>query len=307
MSVVPPPMSIRTTPSSFSSAVSTASAEAIGCRIRSDTSRPQRRTHLTMFCTADTAPVTMCTRTSRRMPLMPIGSRTSSWLVDDEFLRHRVQQLLVGRDVDGLGRFDHARHVGRGDFLVLDRDHAARIERADMAAGDAGIDVADLAVGHQLGFFERALDRFDGGLDVDDDALLQALRLVLTESDDLVASVGHHLGHHRHHLGGADVESDDQIFRVFCHFAWPTVCSGLCCWLFSFFVLQPSQALLYPSGTCSPCADSARPFWYRMSTVAMPVLQQAGQLRVDPHQPLHPRLQRRRVLLPAQRHLHAVI
>jgi hypothetical protein len=33
-----------------------------------------------MFCTADTAPVTMCTRTSRRMPLMPIGSRTSSWL-----------------------------------------------------------------------------------------------------------------------------------------------------------------------------------------------------------------------------------
>lgn len=32
-----------------------------------------------MFCAALTAPVTMCTFTSRRMPLMPIGSRTSSW------------------------------------------------------------------------------------------------------------------------------------------------------------------------------------------------------------------------------------
>src|SRR5471030_2253551 len=39
-SVVPPPISIRTTPSSFSSGVSTASADAIGCRIRSDTSSP---------------------------------------------------------------------------------------------------------------------------------------------------------------------------------------------------------------------------------------------------------------------------
>jgi hypothetical protein len=78
--------------------------------------------------------------------------------VDDEFLRHRVQQLLVGRDVDRFGRLDHARHVGRRHFLVLDGHHAAGIEAADMAARDAGIDIADLAVGHQLGFFQRALD-----------------------------------------------------------------------------------------------------------------------------------------------------
>ena len=31
-----------------------------------------------MFSTADTAPVTMCTLTSSRTPLMPSGSRTSS-------------------------------------------------------------------------------------------------------------------------------------------------------------------------------------------------------------------------------------
>ena len=64
----------------FSSLVKTASADAIGCKIRSDTSKPQRRTHFTMFCTADTAPVTICTFTSKRIPLIPIGSRTSSYL-----------------------------------------------------------------------------------------------------------------------------------------------------------------------------------------------------------------------------------
>ena len=78
-SVVPPPMSTRQTPRSVSSSDSTARAEASGCRIRSFTSRPQRRTHLTMFCAADTAPVTMCTLTSSRTPDMPTGSRTSSW------------------------------------------------------------------------------------------------------------------------------------------------------------------------------------------------------------------------------------
>ena len=147
-------------------------------------------------------------------------------VVDDEFLRHRVQQLLVGRDVHRLGRLDHARHVGRRDFLLLDRHHPARIERTDMAAGDARVDVADLAIRHQLGLFQRALDRFDGGLDVDDHAFLQSPGLVLTQPDHLVASVEHHFGDHGHHLGGADVETDDQVFRVFCHccsllrFAW---------------------------------------------------------------------------------------
>ncbi len=32
-----------------------------------------------MFSTAETAPVTMCTLTSSRTPLIPSGSRTSSW------------------------------------------------------------------------------------------------------------------------------------------------------------------------------------------------------------------------------------
>ncbi len=102
MSVVPPPMSIRHTPRSFSSSLSTDLADASGCRITSRTSRPQRRTHLVMFSTADTAPVTMWTLTSSRTPLMPMRLAHVLLAVDDEFLRQDVQHLLVVGDRDRL-------------------------------------------------------------------------------------------------------------------------------------------------------------------------------------------------------------
>src|SRR5580704_386415 len=78
-SVVPPPMSTRHTPSSFSSSVSTAKLEASCSSTTSSTSSPQRWMHFSMFCAAESAPVTMCTLASSRTPDMPIGSRMPSW------------------------------------------------------------------------------------------------------------------------------------------------------------------------------------------------------------------------------------
>ena len=72
-----------------------------------------------------------------------------------------------------------------GDFLLLDRDHAARVEAADVAAGDPGVDLGDPAVRHQLGFFQHALDRRHRRLDVDDHALLEAARRLRAEPDDV--------------------------------------------------------------------------------------------------------------------------
>ena len=74
MSVVPPPMSTSTTPASFSSALSTASALASGSRISSVTSSPARCTHLLMLRAAVSCPLMMWKLASRRTPLMPIGS-----------------------------------------------------------------------------------------------------------------------------------------------------------------------------------------------------------------------------------------
>src|SRR5262245_14042482 len=80
MSVVPPPISTRQTPSSFSSSASTAWLDASCSSTTSSTARPQRCTHFTMFCAALSAPVTMWTFASSRTPDMPIGSRIPSWL-----------------------------------------------------------------------------------------------------------------------------------------------------------------------------------------------------------------------------------
>ena len=74
--------------------------------------------------------------------------------VDDEFLRQHVQDLLVRRDRDGLGRVDHVLDVDVAHLAVADRDHAVRIEAAHVAAGDAGEHRADLAAGHELGFLD---------------------------------------------------------------------------------------------------------------------------------------------------------
>src|SRR5581483_3920560 len=78
-SVVPPPMSTRQTPSSFSSSVSTEKLEASCSSTTSSTSSPQRLMHFSMFCAALSAPVTMCTLASSRTPDMPMGSRMPSW------------------------------------------------------------------------------------------------------------------------------------------------------------------------------------------------------------------------------------
>ena len=72
-SVVPPPRSMRRTPSSRSSAVSTALDDASGSRTISFTLKPARLTHFTMFCAEVTAPVMMCASASSRTPTMPTG------------------------------------------------------------------------------------------------------------------------------------------------------------------------------------------------------------------------------------------
>ena len=147
---------------------------------------------------------------------MPIGSFTS-WPSITNSCACDQQQPLVVRDVDRLGGLDDARHVDRRHFLVAHDHHAGRVLAADVAAGDAGVDVGDLAVGHHLGLFQRLLDALHGGVDVDDDAALQAVRRRDAEPGQAQLAVGQHLGHHRHHLGGADVQADDQFLVLFGH------------------------------------------------------------------------------------------
>jgi len=84
-----------------------------------------------------------------------------------------------------------------------------------VAAGNSGPYVTDLAIGHELGFLERALDRVDGRLYVYHHALLQSARRGAAHSDDLEAAFRLHLGDDGRDLRRADIETDDQILAFF--------------------------------------------------------------------------------------------
>src|SRR5690606_2237859 len=96
------------------------------------------------------------------------------------------------------------------DLAAGDRDDAGRIAALSVATADAGVDRADLAVGHQLGLLDRALDRLHRGLDVHHHAALHAARFVAADADHLDLVPGLVLAYQRRHLGGADVQPDDQ-------------------------------------------------------------------------------------------------
>ena len=96
-------------------------------------------------------------------------------------------------------------------FFVANGDDTVRIETAHVAASNTGEDRVDLATGHQLRLFDSTLDRLYGRLDVHHDATLQTARWLRTDTNDLDAVVSGDLSHQGHHLGGTDVQSDDEL------------------------------------------------------------------------------------------------
>ena len=58
-----------------------------------------------------------------------------AWLVvNDVFLHHSVQNLVIGGDVYGFCRIFGAFNVGFGDFAIFNFDHALRIKAANVVA-----------------------------------------------------------------------------------------------------------------------------------------------------------------------------
>ena len=131
-------------------------------------------------------------------------------VVDDELLRDHVDDLAVHRDRDGLGGVDHPLHVPLAHLAILHRHHSVRVEGADVAAGDAGVDRRDLAVGHQLRLLHGMLDGVDGGVDVDHHPLAQPARRMGPDAHH-VDTAGAAFGHDGTDLGRADVETHDQV------------------------------------------------------------------------------------------------
>ena len=96
-------------------------------------------------------------------------------VVDDEFLGQDVDDFPIERNGHGLGRVDDPLTMSRGPTSPpLTAMTPWLFEALDVAAGDAGVDRADFASGHELGLFQGLLDGLHGLLDVDHHALAQS-------------------------------------------------------------------------------------------------------------------------------------
>src|SRR5690606_26747270 len=119
--------------------------------------------------------------------------------VEDVFLRQHMQNFLIGGDSNRLRCIDNALQIERIHLAVANSDDAMRIETADVAARNAGIDRMNLTARHQLGFFDRALYRLHGRFDIHHHAFFHTARWMRTDADNFqLTAVGYraHDGHH---------------------------------------------------------------------------------------------------------------
>src|SRR5437867_6560872 len=128
-------------------------------------------------------------------------------VVDDEALRQDMDDLAVLGQIDRARRLDDALHVGLAHLVVLagDRDGAAAVDAADVAARHPGVHARDLDARHLLGLGDGGLDRLDRRVDVDDDPPSEPAGGCGPDPDDVQDAPGRGLGDDRADLRGADV------------------------------------------------------------------------------------------------------
>ncbi len=133
-------------------------------------------------------------------------------VVDQEFLRHGVENRAIGGNLHGLGVFQHALHVRLRHFAVLDGNNAAVVERLQVFARNRHVHRVDGAAGHQLGFVDGTLDRLHRLVHVHHDALADAVGRGRTDADDVDAAICLHFTDDRHDFVRADVQAHNDFF-----------------------------------------------------------------------------------------------
>ena len=105
---MPPPISTRATPSLIWREHGLGAGELLDHGV--DDLHTGAVDAATMFCVDDTAPVTTCTLTSSRAPVIPCGA-DAVLFVHDEVLRKHVQDLAASRKRNRLRCIDRSPHI----------------------------------------------------------------------------------------------------------------------------------------------------------------------------------------------------
>src|SRR4051812_21794894 len=138
--------------------------------------------------------------------------------VDGVLLRYRVEQLAVGgnrlRARDLVGAVD----VLLADLVAAHGDDAFADHCLDVLAGDPGVELLHLRPGHPLRILQRLTNRARRLLDVGNDAASHTRGTRLADAEELdrgmLRQIARRFGDDGGRLGGPDVESRDEAFRI---------------------------------------------------------------------------------------------
>ena len=133
--------------------------------------------------------------------------------VHAKVLTNDVNHRVVGREVDRLGVLDDILNVRTGDFPVR-RHHRVNpgvVETADVAAGDTEEHRANLDVRHLFRLNDGVAHILLGQGNVDDLPLADAPGFRLAKADDVDRLASAHFPHGNTHLGGANLEANDNL------------------------------------------------------------------------------------------------
>ncbi len=121
--------------------------------------------------------------------------------------RDGVNDLAVRRQHDDAALILHPRDVFFGDLAVGmgDGDHAARVQRGDMLAGDAHDDPVNLVAGHGARFFHAVHDGLGGAVNVNDDAFADAAGQAVADAHNVDAARLLNFRDNRANFGRPDV------------------------------------------------------------------------------------------------------
>ncbi len=132
-------------------------------------------------------------------------------LVDDVVLRQGVQNTLVGSNGHRLGCIQNTFQIPATHFTIVDSDTAVRVLAIDMTAGQAHISRMHMTLGQLLRLVNRFLDRLHRGLDINHHSFPQPACRTAAHAHHMQLITGQHLCNQRHHLGGANIQSDDHV------------------------------------------------------------------------------------------------
>src|SRR5581483_2362449 len=142
----------------------------------------------------------------------PDGVGDSILPIHQEVLANGMDDVVLGRQVDGFRVFDHVLHVGFRD-LAIGRDHrvhAAVVKAAQMPARHAQVHAADLDVGHLLGLDNGMPYIFFAEGGIANLAFANTARARLTQADDVQGAIRVEISNDRANLRGPNFQADDD-------------------------------------------------------------------------------------------------